>query len=60
MSNKTETRYFVFGKRAAERTGEYRSVKNCAVREDAREFKRTKVDGTVFGIYDRQTETVVR
>ncbi len=60
MSKKTDTRYFVFGKRAADRTGEFHSLKNCEIREDAREFKRTKVDGTVFGIYDKHADAVIR
>lgn len=55
-----KTRYAIFSKKSFGKSGKIHALKNCRIREDAREFKREKRDGRIFGIYDRHRNIVVR
>lgn len=57
---KNYKRYFVFSKVAAVRTGTLKPLKNADTRQEARDFKATKPDGTIYGIYDRQASAIIR
>lgn len=54
--SKTNLRYYVFSKNATVA----RPLKNTATREEARKFKRKQKNPTIFGIFDRETLSVVR
>lgn len=50
------TRYFVYSKNAFQRTGQFKSLKNAATREEARQYRRERsVNAGTYGIYDRAT-----
>lgn len=55
-----ETRYFVFSKIAAVRTGTLKSLKNADTRQEARDFKSEKANPAIYGIFDRQNHSIIR
>lgn len=55
-----KNRYAIFSKKSFGKSGKIKSLKNCRIREDARNFKRSKKDGTIFGIFDRDRGIIVR
>jgi len=57
---KNQKRYFVFSKLAAVRTGSLKSVKNAETRQQARDFKSGQVDPSKFGIFDRESYSIIR
>lgn len=57
---KNETRYFVFSKIAAVRTGSLKSLKNAETRQEARDFKSEKANPAIYGIFDRHSYTIIR
>ena len=57
MSKNTETRYMLFNRNTYARTGQMKSVKNAATREDAREAKRSSTQN--LGIYDRHNGSII-
>lgn len=60
MSTKNQTRYSVFSKRAFSKNGTIKSLKNCRIREEARNFKRAQANGTLFGIFDKKRNMIIR
>lgn len=57
---KNQKRYLVFSKLAAVRSGTLKSVKNAATRQEARDFKSMQVDPSKFGIFDRESYSIIR
>ena len=56
MAN-AQSRYFLFNRNTAQKTGTYKAVKNVSTREQAREARRSSTQS--LGIYDRWNDSVI-